>query len=72
MTPQEKQHNFAKELKELLAKYNAEILLERITKGYFEDQKVVVAFEYDESFFEEHGTGVIPSLDLGTYFNGEQ
>ena len=71
MTPLEKQQNFHKELKALLAKYNAELYIERETRGYFEEQKIVVDFEYDESFFEEHGTGIIPQLDLGEREDGK-
>ena len=71
LTPLEKQQNFHKELKALLAKYNAELYIERETRGYFEEQKIVVDFEYDESFFEEHGTGIIPQLDLGEREDGK-
>ena len=71
MTPLEKQQNFHKELKALLVKYNAELYIERETRGYFEEQKIVVDFEYDESFFEEHGTGIIPQLDLGEREDGK-
>lgn len=71
MTPLEKQQNFHKELKALLAKYNAELNIERETRGYFEEQKMVVDFEFDESFFEEHGTGIIPQLNLGEWEDGK-
>lgn len=71
MTPLERQQAFYKELKELLVKHKAEILIERETKGYSEDHYISVDFDYDESMFEEHGTGLIPSLKLGTYENGK-
>ena len=71
MTPLEKQQNFHKELKALLAKYNAELSIERETRGYYEEQKMVVDFGYDESFFEKHGTGIIPQLVLGEWEDGK-
>ena len=71
MTPQEKQQNFHKELKALLVKYNAQLELESNSRGYYEEHKIVVDFDYDGSFFDEHGTGCIPQLDLGTYEDGK-
>jgi hypothetical protein len=73
MTPLERQKEFHKELKDLLRKYKAEIMIEDfgLSYGYHgSDNKIVVDFEYDESFFEEHNTGIIPQLILGTYENG--
>ena len=70
MTPQEKQQNFHKELKALLLRYGAELGIETTTKGYYEEHKMVVDFNYDESFFDEHGTGCIPQLDLNAWEDG--
>ena len=64
MTPLAKQERFHEELKELLTKYKADILLEDFGKGYQIDYKIIVEFEYDESFYKEHGTGIIPDLVL--------
>lgn len=72
MTPLEKQAEFHKELKRLLRKYKAEILIEDFGVGYSRDQKIVVDFDYDESLFEEHKTGVIPQLILGSYEDGRE
>lgn len=67
MTPLDKQKAFHKELKELLDKYNAEMMLEDFGHGYMQDYKIVIDFEYDESFFKDHKTGIIPQLIIDTY-----
>jgi hypothetical protein len=67
MTPLEKQQNFKKELKQLLKKYGAEISLEDFGRNYDVDNKIVVDFEFDESLYNENGTGIIPQLILGYY-----
>jgi hypothetical protein len=72
MTPQDKQDAFYKELKELLVKYNAELTLEDVSRNqYFSDTEIVVEFNYDESLYEENGTGCIPYLKLGKYEDGK-
>jgi len=63
----EKQKNFHVELCELLKKYNAEITLEDFGREYMRDEKIVVTFGYDESLFEENGSGIVSDLVLGTY-----
>lgn len=70
MTPQEKQQQFHKELKELLIKFGAELLIEDFGVGYCHDSKIVVDFNYDESLYEGNGTGIVPQLILGIYENG--
>ena len=67
MTLIEKQKNFHVDLCELLKKYNAEITLEDFGREYMRDEKIVVTFGYDESLFEENGSGIVPDLVLGTY-----
>jgi len=67
MTLIEKQKNFHVELCELLKKYNAEITLEDFGREYMRDEKIVVTFGYDESLYEENGSGIVPDLVLGTY-----
>lgn len=63
----DKQKNFHVELCELLKKYNAEITLEDFGREYMRDEKIVVTFEYDESLYEENGSGIVPDLVLGTF-----
>lgn len=70
MTPLEKQQQFHLELKELLKKYKAEICLEFFEQKYISEPKIVVDFKYDESLFEEHNTGIIPQLILGSFEDG--
>lgn len=66
MTPQEKQQAFLTELKALLAKYDAEIVLEEFGRDFVSNQKMVVDFNFNEAQYHEHGTGLTPQLILGT------
>jgi len=70
MTPKEKQEAFDRELTQLLKKYNAEIVIENKTTCYSQHYFMQVDFEWDESMIEEHNTGVIPSLLLGSFKDG--
>lgn len=71
MTPKDKRDNFEKELKELLDKYKAEIIIGDFGSGYSTNPKIVVDFEYDESLFViGNEIGLIPQLIIGTYING--
>jgi len=63
----DKQQKFLAELKELLVKYNAEL---SVTDHNNYEDRLVVEFNYDESFFEKEGTGIIPDLDLGHWEDG--
>lgn len=68
MSPLEKQQAFHKELKELLLKYKAEITIEDVSpRVYNTDEQIVINFDYNESFYEEYNTGIIPQLILGRY-----
>jgi hypothetical protein len=70
MTPVEKQQQFEKELKELLKKFDASMEIEDLSIDYgFEDNKIVVDFNFDEKMFEEHGTGIAPQLVIGRFFD---
>ena len=66
----EKQQSFYSELKALLVKYDAELNIEDFGKNWQTDEKIVVDFKYDESFFEKENTGIVPQLVLGRYENG--
>ena len=66
----DKREQFLTELKTLLVKYKAEICLERMDDGSW-DEHIVVDFCYDESFFEKEQTGIIKQLVLGRFFDGE-
>lgn len=67
MTLIDKQKNFHVELCELLKKYKSEITLEDFGREYMRDEKIVVTFGYDESLYEENGSGIVPGLVLGTF-----
>jgi hypothetical protein len=66
----EKQQSFYKELKALLVKYDAELTIEDFGRNWQTDEKIVVDFKYDESFFEKENTGIVPQLVLGRWENG--
>ena len=66
----EKQQSFYNELKALLVKYDAELTIEDFGRNWQSDEKIVIDFKYDESFFEKENTGIIPQLVLGRYENG--
>jgi hypothetical protein len=66
----EKQQSFYSELKALLIKYDAELTIEDFGRNWQTDEKIVVDFKYDESFFEKENTGIIPQLVLGRWENG--
>jgi len=63
----DKREKFLIELKELLVKYKAEL---NITDFNNYEDRLVVEFNYDESFFEKEGTGIIPDIDLGRWEDG--
>jgi len=67
LSTMDKQQKFLAELKELLIKYNAEL---NVTDHNSYQDRLVVEFNYDESFFEKEGTGIIPDLDLGRWEDG--
>ena len=64
MSTVEKQQSFYKELKALFVKYDAELTIEE------SDEKIVVDFKYDETFFEKENTGIVPQLVIGRWENG--
>jgi len=68
----DKQEQFQKELKSLLLKYKAELTIEDFGRDYLENWKIVVDFEYDESFFEKEDTGIVPQLIIGRCENGKE
>ena len=71
MNPKEKQQEFYKELKQLLLKYDAEIMIEDFGRNYVSDNKIVVDFRYDENLFKGHNTGIVPQLILGSFEDGK-
>ena len=63
-----KQEQFHKELKELLKKFNAEIVIEDFSyNAWCEDNKIVVDFYWDSENEDEP----TPQLVLGIYEDGD-
>ena len=62
-----KDTQFHKELKELLKKFDAEIVIEDFGRGWSEDNKIVVDFNWKPDIEEES----TPQLVLGTWENGD-
>jgi len=67
LSTKDKREKFLIQLKELLVKYKAELSVTNY--NHFED-RLIVEFNYDESFFEKEGTGIIPEIDLGRWEDG--
>ena len=63
----EKDKQFHKELKELLKKFDAEIMIEDFGTGWSEDNKIVVGFNWDVDKEKES----TPKLVLGAWENGD-
>lgn len=40
-------------------------------REYLSEPKIVVDFKYDESLFQNNGTGIIPQLVLGSFEDGK-
>jgi len=70
LSTKDKQEQFHKDLKALLIKYKAELTMEDFGRNFSEDWKIVVDFEYDESFFEKEDTGIVPQLIIGRWADG--
>lgn len=66
----DKQEQFQKELKALLAKYDAELQIENFGSGWSDDEKIVVDFAWDEKLSDAVNDGIVPQLVLGRWENG--
>tara|TARA_R110001632_G_scaffold211185_1_gene336566 strand:- start:734 stop:931 length:198 start_codon:yes stop_codon:yes gene_type:complete len=62
-----KDTQFHKELKELLKKFDAEIMIEDFGRGWGEDNNIVVDFNWDIDKEKES----TPQLVIGTWENGD-
>jgi hypothetical protein len=71
MTTLEIQQEFHRELKALLLKYKAQILLTTETKGYHDISTIEVEFDSRIELYDTHGTSMIPTLELGGYEDGK-
>ena len=73
-TAQEKKEAFHKELKQLLAKYDAELAIQDFAPpwAYGSDEKIVVEFGWDQKLCDLTESGSIDDLCLGRYESGRE
>jgi len=67
LSGKDKQEQFQKELKSLLAKYDAELQIE---SGWSDDEKIVVDFAWDKDLSEKINDGIVPQWVIGSWENG--
>ena len=65
-----KVEQFQKELKLLLAKYDAEIAIEDFGKEWSPDEKIVINFSWDEDLANRTNDGIVPDWVIGRWENG--
>jgi len=66
----DKVEQFQKELKALLAKYDAELTIEDFGRDWSSDEKIVVAFNWDEDLADRTENGIVPDWVVGRWENG--
>ena len=71
-TAQEKKEAFHKELKQLLAKYDAELAIQDFGWGPGSDEKIVVEFGWDQKLCDLTECGIIDDLCLGRHESGRE
>ena len=70
LSGKDKVEQFQKELKTLLAKYDAEIAMEDFGKEWSPDEKIVVNFSWDEDLANRTNDGIVPDWVIGRWENG--
>ena len=70
LSGKDKVEQFQKELKLLLAKYDAEIAIEDFGKEWSPDEKIVVNFSWDEDLANRTNDGTVPDWVVGRWENG--
>ena len=66
----DKVEQFQKELKALLAKYDAELTIEDFGRDWSSDEKIVVNFSWDEDLSNRTNDGIVPDWVIGRWENG--
>ena len=66
----DKVEQFQKELKLLLAKYDAEIAIEDFGKEWSPDENIVINFSWDEDLANRTNDGIVPDWVIGRWENG--
>lgn len=70
LSGKDKVEQFQKELKALLAKYDAELTIEYFGRNWSSDEKIVVNFSWDEDLANRTNDGIVPDLVIGRWENG--
>ena len=70
LSGKDKVEQFKKELMELLAKYDAELVIEDFGKEWSSDEMMVVNFRWDEDLANRTNDGIVPDLVIGRWING--
>lgn len=66
----EKVLKFKKELKELLVKFDAELIIEDFGRDWSPDEKIVVNFNWDEDLSNRTENGIVSDWVIGRWENG--
>ena len=66
----DKVEQFQKELKALLAKYDAEIEIQDFGRNWSTDEKIVVTFAWDKELSDKVNDGIVPDWVVGRWENG--
>lgn len=70
LSGKDKVEQFQKDLKALLAKYDAELTIEDFGRGCSSDEKIVVNFSWDEDLANRTNDGIVPDWVIGRWENG--
>jgi hypothetical protein len=70
LSGKDKVEQFQKELKSLLAKYDAELEIQDFGRNWLTDEKIVVTFAWDEDLSNRTNDGIVPDWVVGRWENG--
>jgi hypothetical protein len=70
LSGKDKAEQFQKDLKTLLAKYDAELTIEDFGRDWSSDEKIVVNFKWDEDLANRTNDGIVPDWIVGRWENG--
>jgi hypothetical protein len=70
LSGKDKVEQFQKELKSLLAKYDAELEIQDFGRNWSTDEKIVVTFAWDEDLSNRTNDGIVPDWVVGRWENG--
>jgi len=70
LSAEDKQLQFQKELKELLVKYDAVLMMEDFGTYDDYDMQIIVDFLWDKDLHDETGNGAVPQWIVGHWEDG--